>query len=363
MSMKRPNGAGSVYKLSGKRRKPWAARVTIGWEINADGKLRQIFQPIGTYATRVEAETALNNYLQNPYDIDAHRLTFSDVYDLWSAEYFPTLKNKSSVRTVTAAYAYCKPIYNVRMRDLRVSHLQGVIRDADVGDSTKGRIKSIFNMMYKYAMIHEIVDKDYAALFVHKVGKRDKSTRRPFSNSEIKKLWDWEKYGVTDMILFSIYSGFRPTEILLLENKNIDFDRWIVVGGIKTPAGIDRVVPIHEKVRHIVRNHYDADRLYLFRDEKNNGFTYDQYRGRFKNIMSQLGMSHTPHEARHTFISCLKHFKINDNIIKLIVGHKITDVTEAVYTHRPLSDLVEAVAVVDYSGDDLQLDPVGFEWD
>ena len=29
--MKLPNGYGSVYKLSGNRRKPWAARVTDGW--------------------------------------------------------------------------------------------------------------------------------------------------------------------------------------------------------------------------------------------------------------------------------------------------------------------------------------------
>ena len=28
--MKLPNGYGSVYKLSGNRRKPWAARVTAG---------------------------------------------------------------------------------------------------------------------------------------------------------------------------------------------------------------------------------------------------------------------------------------------------------------------------------------------
>ena len=100
MSMKRPNGAGSVYKLSGKRRKPWAARVTIGWDLSSDGHLRQVYQPLGTYVSRIEAETALNNYLQNPYDIDAYRLTFSEVYDLWSAEYFPTLKILSSVRTV-----------------------------------------------------------------------------------------------------------------------------------------------------------------------------------------------------------------------------------------------------------------------
>lgn len=30
--MKLPNGDGNVSKLSGKRRNPWRARKTIGWE-------------------------------------------------------------------------------------------------------------------------------------------------------------------------------------------------------------------------------------------------------------------------------------------------------------------------------------------
>ena len=50
------------------------------------------------------------------------------------------------------------------MKDIRVSHLEGTILNADVGDSTKSRIKSLFNMMYKYAVAHDIVDKDYASV-------------------------------------------------------------------------------------------------------------------------------------------------------------------------------------------------------
>lgn len=361
MSMKRPNGAGSVYKLSGRRRKPWAARITAGWEISSDGHVRQVYKPIGTFSTRIEAETALNNYLQHPYDLDTHHMTFADVYASWSEEYFKTLKNSSSVRTVKAAYTYCKPIYNMRMRDLRVSHLQGVIRDAQVGDATKSRIKSLFNMMYRYCLIHEIVDKDYSALFSYNMNKQPREKRCPFLNSEISALWELEHTGVTDMVLFCLYSGFRPSEMLLLENRNVDFERWLVVGGMKTAAGTDRTVPIHEKVRHIVSRHFDAEQRYLFRNEKNEFMTYDQYRGRFKNIMAQLNMSHTPHETRHTFITCAKAKHMDENLLKMIVGHEITDITEAVYTHRPTSDLVDAMALIDYSGADLPHGAHGFD--
>lgn len=222
----------------------------------------------------------------------------------------------------------------MRMKDIRTSHLEGTVINADVGASTKGRIKSLFNMMYRYCLVHEIVT-----------------------------LWEWENFGVTDMILFCLYSGFRPSEMLLLENKNVDFDRWTVLGGMKTEAGTDRIVPIHEKVRHIVKKHYDPDRRYLFRNEKNEFMTYDQYRGRFKHIMSNLKMEHTPHETRHTFITCAKAKHMDENLLKMIVGHEITDVTEAVYTHRSLSNLVEAVALIDYSGADLPANPSGFDWE
>lgn len=61
---------------------------------------------------------------------------------------FPTLSSESSARTVICAYNYCTPLHNMRMKDIRVEHLEGAIRDADVGSATKGRMKSLFNMMF-----------------------------------------------------------------------------------------------------------------------------------------------------------------------------------------------------------------------
>lgn len=151
--------------------------------------------------------------------------------------------------------------------------------------------------------------------------------------------------------------------MLLHENKNVDFEHWVVIGGMKTDAGTDRIVPIHEKVRHIVEKHYDKDRRYLFLNEKNEFMTYDQYRGRFKRIMSQLKMEHTPHETRHTFITCAKIKRMDKNLLKMIVGHEISDITEAVYTHRPLSDLTEAMALIDYDGENFPIEVNGFDWE
>ena len=57
--------------------------------------------------------------------------------------------------------------------------------------------------------------------------------------------------------------------------------------------------------------------------------------------MTALNMHHTPHETRHTFITYAKKSKINDYILKKIVGHEIRDITEKVYTHRNIEELID----------------------
>ncbi len=49
--MKLPNGYGCVYKLSGKRRKPWAVVITSGYE-NDSGKIKQKRKILGTFCKR-----------------------------------------------------------------------------------------------------------------------------------------------------------------------------------------------------------------------------------------------------------------------------------------------------------------------
>ncbi len=350
-ALQRANGTGSVYKLSGRRRNPWRAVVTLGWALNEDkGKLVQNRVTVGYFHTKDEAIQALVNYNASPYDIQTNSITFEEVYELWSQEYFPTLANKSSIRTVTAAYRYCSPLYKMRMKDIRVEHLEGTIRDADVGSATKGRIKSLFNMMYRYAMKHEIVQKDYAQLC--NAVKRESPEREivPFSPEEINLLWEnVEEVPFADMILIGIYSGWRPQELAILKNADIDLTAGTMKGGMKTDAGKNRIVPIHPLIRPLIERRYSSDREYLFNDENGQQgtyMTYDKYRGRFNKVMKRLNLTHRPHETRHTFITKAKECHVDEYILKLIVGHAITDITEKTYTHRTMEQLQKEICKI-----------------
>ena len=299
---------------------------------------------------REEAMIALADYNENPYDIKVDSITFSEVYEKWSKSYFPTLSNASSKRTITAAYAYCSGLYDMRMRDIRVSHLEGTIINADVGDSTKSRIKSLFNMMYKYAVAHDIVEKDYASIMFANGSpiKRERVKKpMPFTDEEIVLLWDnADKIPFADMILIGIYSGWRPQELSILKVSDIDIEAGTMRGGLKTDAGKNRIVPIHKIIKPLIENRIkEAIALqseHLFNDENGQQgtyMTYDKYRKRFQKVMDKLHMKHRPHETRHTFITKAKTCNMNEYVLKLIVGHSIEDITEKVYTHRTIEQL------------------------
>lgn len=325
--------------------------VTLGWAFNEEkGRLVQNRVTVGYFHTKDEAIQALANYNASPYDIQTNSITFEEVYELWSREYFPTLANKSSIRTVSAAYNYCTPLYKMRMKDIRVEHLEGTIRDAEVGSATKGRIKSLFNMMYRYAMKHEIVQKDYAQLC--NAVKREAPEREivPFSPEEINLLWEnVDEVPFADMILIGIYSGWRPQELAILKNADIDLEAGIMKGGMKTDAGKNRIVPIHPLIRPLIEQRYSPDREYLFNDkngQQGTYMTYDKYRGRFNKVMKRLNLTHRPHETRHTFITKAKECHVDEYILKLIVGHAITDITEKTYTHRTIEQLQKEICKI-----------------
>lgn len=348
---KLPNGFGTIYKMSGKRSKPYRAMKTDKWIIDpVTGKSKQIRSTIGYYQSREDAMIALANYNENPYDIKADSITFSEVYEKWSESYFPTLSNPSSVRTVTAAYAYCNDLYDMRMKDIKVSHLEGTILNAQVGDSTKSRIKSLFNMMYKYAVAHDIVEKDYASVMFANGNpiKRSKTKEViPFSQEEIFLLWDnLDNIAFADMILIGIYSGWRPQELAILKVANINLEAGTMLGGLKTDAGKNRIVPIHPLIKPLIENRIkEATAMqseFLFNDangQQGTYMTYDKYRKRFEKVMKYLKLTHRPHETRHTFITKAKACDVDEYILKLIVGHAIDDITEKVYTHRTIDQL------------------------
>ena len=94
MIMKLPNGYGSVVKLSGKRRKPYIERKTVGFHYDEKkDKQVQDYIIIGYAKTKAEGLKILSDYNGNPYDITLSKMTFSEVYNEWSKRKFETIES------------------------------------------------------------------------------------------------------------------------------------------------------------------------------------------------------------------------------------------------------------------------------
>lgn len=297
--MKLPNGFGSVYKLNGNRRRPYIAVVSKNYYVTTN-ELKRKREILGYFITKEEALIALTNYHENPYDINLDMITFEEVYKRWSEDHFKRLSNKSSIRTYSSAFNHSKPIHKMKFADIRPNHLEGTIEHAQVGDATKSRTKSMYNLMYKYAMKYDIVEKNYAEL-CNSVKVIRQKEKIPFTVDEVNKLWEMkDKINFVDMILFAIYSGFRPVELTMIRIKDVHLDKGYIIGGTKTKAGTNRIVPIHPKINGIIEKRYEENNEFLFSDynmfeQEICGLSYDKYRGRFGKIMKALKMIHTPH--------------------------------------------------------------------
>lgn len=296
------------------------------------------------YSLSVKGHIVNSFFAKESYDIDANRITFAELYERWSNVHFETIV-PSAMRTWKSAYSYFHSIHGMRFVDVRPSHIEGCIKDAEVGASTKQRMKSLCNMLYRYAIKNEIVTVNYADMCDSI--KRGKPTiiRVPYSAEEEQLLWDNIAFPFVDMVLVGIYSGWRPHELAILKIADVDLENHTYTGGLKTDAGRNRTIPIHSKIYDIVCQNYnkaiEMNSEYLFNDEngqQGTHLTYDKYRGRFNKINKKLHLTHRPHDTRHTFITKAKSAGVDEYILKAIVGHEITDVTEKVYTHRTIEE-------------------------
>lgn len=338
--MKNPNGFGSVVKLSGKRRRPYAIRITVGF----NDKGTQKYKYLSYYETQREAIIALSEFNKIPYDINANSVTFAELCSRYDSDgsqgITPALKKLNKTN-----FNHCQPIHKTIFKDLRRAHLQGIIDSLETV-TAKANVASYLRKLYKFALDNDIVHKDYAQTLVAP-SKNRKSEKTIFSDSEISTLWEIQGNINADILLVLLYSGMRISELLNLTKDKIFIDENHIITGSKTEAGRDRYIPIHSKIKPIIERHLQNETEFLFITKQGKAIRYDSFQAkRFQPLMKKLNFKHSIHETRHTFITKLHAAGADKLAVKKIVGHAAADTTEG-YTHIQNEDLHAAVSLID----------------
>lgn len=365
-----PNGFGSITELKGRNlRNPFWARVCVG-KTELGQYILKSLKPDAYFPTYNAAYEALIEYNKNPYDLD-NDITLEQLYEQWTRIYFEEIA-PSAARSISSAWSYCSSIYTMRVKDIRARHIKGIMengyrieyRGSKKGEKipasagTKARIKSMFNLMLDYALEYEIVSTNYARTFdISKdiVVEKESAKREhiPFTTAELNLLWsNVGKVKFVDWVLIQIYMGWRPQELATLRLDEVNLEKWYMQAGMKTEAGKQRIVPIHSKIKELVKQNYayaqsiNSDYLLNDKGKTHSGslkMTYDKYANRFEKVITELQLNpdHRPHDPRKTFITMAKRAGVDEYALKEMVGHSIADITESTYTVRDLEWLRE----------------------
>jgi len=343
--MKRPNGTGSVKKLSGNRRNKYRAYVTQKTWYDDDGVLKQKQVAIApARRTKAEALADLEKFRNNGLDVNVINMTFEDAFKV-VFERDISQKSKSTASVYKAAYAKCKPLHKKTVNAIRANDIQSVVDNyAGTSESNQGNIINLCGKIFKFAIENDIASKDYSKFVkINKIKTKKEST--PYTYTEIENLWSEYRSGdynpIVPGLLFMIYTGVRIQEFLHIKPDDVHLqERYIHVKGTKNKSS-DRIVPIHKDILPIVS---------LLSTSKNliNWIKTTSY-PQFKNMLNNYSNKHRSHDARHSFTSIATASGLNQVYLKKILGHTSGDVTEQTYTHILIKKLLEEIDKFDYS--------------
>ena len=182
--MKLPNGYGSVYKLKGNRRRPWIARVTIGWS----PKGKQLYHTVGYFKSSPEALAALAEYHKNPIGKRLN-ITLGALYEEWAKTKFEKISQKT-VESYEVAWTHLSNLADMKVKDIKKSHLQRVIDEMaqkGLSYSSCHKVRVLASSLLKYALADDIVDKNYASL-LELPKTQNKQKDKFFTDIEIRKI-------------------------------------------------------------------------------------------------------------------------------------------------------------------------------
>lgn len=336
--MKRANGSGSIKKLSGKRRKPFAVLITVGY--TDEGK--QLQNPIGYFAKRVEAEAFLADYLRDP-SIARKAPTLTELYEQLIRDLERQGRAEKTLKMYRTTWTYFtkiadRPITDLRKRDL--SALMDLHKDKSY--STLHKIKVLASQLYKQAMDDDYVSRNIAKSIV--LPPKPTSDTTIFTDAEVEKILrhaatdDWAK-----IIAIMIYTLMRPSELLsaLKFNAHIS-ERYLIAGG-KTKAGTDRIIPIHTKILPIVQDFMQRKSEYLISIDGEK-VTYNRFLENYTRTLQEIGIKHlTPKHCRKTGATMLKRSGADELYLTRIIGHTDIATTDKYYIEKEVAPLVSVI--------------------
>lgn len=252
----------------------------------------------------------------------------------------PTLRNYDT------AFKHLHPIHSMPIDTLNLKDIQPIF-DQQMRDHASyakmNLMKVVLNHCFRHAIKYDLASTNYAQYVDFYESREEVETRQPFDDGTIRQLWALRDDPDAQAVLVMIYTGMRPGEFTTIRKDHVHLEERYMIGGIKTAAGKDRIIPIHEAIAPFIVQMLQRSRnAWLFGDGRYKVYLTNS----FHPIRDKLHFLYTPHSCRHTFATLAKLARMDEYARKKIMGHACKDLTDDVYTHAPIAYLVKQVNLI-----------------
>lgn len=350
---RRPKGSGTVYQKKDEGRvRSWVARSGRG-------------ELIGSFETSAEAILALDDYNAKHTSVARMRYTFEDVYEKWKELHYKDIGPKGR-ESYERAFAKASELHKRPMRELKTEDYQAVITAiADAGKSRSmcEKQRQLFSQLCKWAMQNDIITINYAeGLRLPAPSPKKERTLTDDELSKIKAVADDDSKGnrfrqVAQFAMVLTYTGMRIDELLSMRRDDVYLSEGYMVGGEKTDAGRQRVIPILEPIQMIVAEWMlcSINSEFLLPTSTGRKKSIDTVEHSFRRLMIVLGINPdpekvgrkdmgeliTPHSLRRTAATRLVEGKAEPTAVQAILGHADFSTTADYYTSHNVEYLTE----------------------
>ena len=324
-ALKRAKGTGTVYKLQGRRTRPWVA---------AKGKTI-----IGYYDKKTAALDALARLQGRSID-EIYNWTFKQVYEAWKDEHFRDIGAKG-IESYERAYDVFESLHDRKFRELRTADYQIVIdKYSDKSHSLLSKFKQLATQMSQWGIRQELITTNFASFI--KLPENVKKEKEIFSEEDIQKL-EADGSQAAKLTLMMVYTGMRIGELFGLRTANVH--ETYVIRGEKTEAGRNRIIPIRSEGRKYFAEFKGRAKGELLISGYAGQKVIANFRKRdYYPLLERLGISKkTPHATRHTFASWAVANNIKPELLQKMLGHADYSTTANIYEHFDIDQLVNAI--------------------
>lgn len=313
---RRPKGSGTTYKMHGCRAKPYIA-------VDGTGKV------IGTFETISDAVQALDTYNANNVPAAILRCTFEDAYKKWKSQPRFAKLGQDMKLGYELAYSRAEPLYKRQLRHLKTDDYQKIIDqmvEKGLSRSSCEKQRTLFSQLCEWAMAQDIINKNYAMLL--QLPAASKKQERTLTKKEIELISSYQEdktYGQTAQIaMVLLYTGMRIDELLSMRCENVYLKEHYMVGGEKTEAGKNRIIPILEPIyKIIVFWMLDSGCDLLIPSKTGTKLDKRNVATKFRKLFEVCGIEGVhPHTLRHTASSKMVECGLQPTAVQAILGHK-----------------------------------------